>query len=264
MPLPKQPPAPGTSGVLEQRGGADLLGRLGATGDRPAGLDDLPCLDYHLEHCMSRVVETAADEGARKASRPTREPGMADANIRPALREYLLRRHGYDTGTVLVEELGLLRGHVRVDLAVVNGSLHGYEIKSDRDSLRRLGVQVDLYGQVLDRATLVVGDRFAPLAPSLVPAWWGVVKVTRTARGPRFTTLRRSKLNSHRNPRVLAELLWSDQVLELLERRGAARGMRGKPRRVLWDRVCECFSVDEIAAAVRQRLKATPDSEVHP
>ncbi|MEZ5343883.1 MAG: sce7726 family protein [Acidimicrobiales bacterium] len=264
MLLPKQPLAPGTSEVLEQRGVADLLGGRDAMGDRPAGLDDLPCLNYHPEDCMSRAVKTAADEDASKASRATREPGMADADIRPALREYLWRCHGHDTDTVLVEELGLLRGRVRVDLAVVNGSLHGYEIKSDRDSLRRLGVQVDLYGQVLDRATLVVGDRFAPLATSLVPAWWGVVKVTRTASGPRFTMLRRSKLNRHRNPRVLAELLWSDQVLALLERRGAARGMRGKPRRVLWDRLCECFSVDEIAAAVRQRLKATPDSEVHP
>lgn len=233
-------------------------------GDRPACLDDLPGLDYHLGHCMSRDVEAVADERAMETSRPTRTARMADADIRPALRQHLLRRHDGETDTILVEELGLLRGRVRVDLALVNGSLHGYEIKSDRDSLRRLGVQVDLYGQVLDRATLVVGDRFAPLATSLVPGWWGVVGVSRKASGLQFTTLRRSKVNSHRNARVLAELLWSAQALELLERRGAAKGMRGKPRRVLWDRVCECFSIDEIAAAVRQRLKATPGPEVHP
>jgi len=28
-----------------------------------------------------------------------------------------------------------------------NGLLHGYEIKSDRDSLRRLATQVDVYGK---------------------------------------------------------------------------------------------------------------------
>jgi hypothetical protein len=232
--------------------------------DRPALLDDWWPLDYHLEHCMSRGGKAVTDEHAMETAKPARNVGVADADIRPALRQHLLRRHGDETDTVLVEELGLRRGQVRVDLAVVNGSLHGFEIKSDRDSLRRLAVQVDLYSQVLDRATLVVGDRFAPLAPSLVPAWWGIVRVSRRASGLQFTALRRSKVNPQRNARVLAELLWSTQALELLEDRGVAKGMRGKPRRVLWDRVCECLSVDEIAAAVRQRLKATQDSEVRP
>jgi hypothetical protein len=34
------------------------------------------------------------------------------------------------------------------------------------------------------------------------------------------------------------------------------RGARGKPRELVWDRVCEHFDVTEIAAAVRERLKA--------
>lgn len=188
--------------------------------------------------------------------------GVSDAQIRPALREHLLQRHASEADTVLIEELGLSRGRVRVDLAVVNGSLHGFEIKSDRDSLRRLAAQVELYSQVLDRATLVVGERFAPFATSLVPAWWGVVRVSSKPSGLRFTTLRRSRVNPKRNARVLAELLWGRQALALLEQRSAARGMRGKPRRLLWDRVCECLSLEEIAAAVRDRLKANSGSEV--
>lgn len=199
---------------------------------------------------------------AHSQERTKKAQGVADAEIRPALRQHLLRRHAGETDTILIEELGLRRGHVRVDLAVVNGSLHGFEIKSDRDSLRRLARQVDLYSQVLDRATLVVGERFAPLATSMVPAWWGVVRVSSKPRGLQFTTIRRSKLNPRRDARVLAELLWSAQALALLEQRGTARGMRGKPRRVLWDRVCECVPVDEIAAAVRSRLKASSGSEV--
>ena len=79
-------------------------------------------------------------EPAKKA----RGTGVSDAEIRPALRERLIRRHANEADTVLIEELGLRRGKVRVDLTVVNGSLHGFEIKSDRDSLRRLAAQVDL------------------------------------------------------------------------------------------------------------------------
>jgi hypothetical protein len=54
----------------------------------------------------------------------------------------------------------------------------------------------------------------------------------------------------------LVELLWFDDAIGLLEGRDVARGVRGKPRRFVWDRVCEHFSVDEIASAVRTQLKA--------
>ena len=84
---------------------------------------------------------------------------LGDAEIRSVLRSRLSQKHTRTSRTVFIEELGLCRGQVRVDLSVVNGLLHGYEIKSDRDSLRRLSGQVELYGKVFDRATLVVGER---------------------------------------------------------------------------------------------------------
>jgi len=237
------------------------LNRKVAVIDRPDRLVGRPGLGYHLGRRMSKDGK-ATPRGQAKQPAKARRVGVPDAEIRPALREHLLRRHASEADTILIEELGLRRGQVRVDLAVVNGSLHGFEIKSDRDSLRRLAVQVDLYSQVLDRATLVVGERFAPHATSLVPVWWGVLRVSRKPGGLGFTTLRRSGVNPQRNARVLAELLWAGQALALLEERNAATGMRGKPRRVLWDRVCEYLSVEEIAAAVRDRLRANSGSEV--
>ena len=181
--------------------------------------------------------------------------GFGDSAIRPALRSRLLGEHGQDADTVLIEELGLCRGHVRIDIAVVNGLLHGYEIKSDRDNLRRLGTQVNLYGKVLDQATLVVGDRFLASALNIVPEWWGVLHALPASHGLQFRMVRHPRRNPQRDPRVLVELLWSDQAMALLEQRNAARGVRGRPRRIVWDRVCDHFGVDEIAAAVRARLK---------
>lgn len=157
---------------------------------------------------------------------------------------------------MVIDELGLCRGQVRIDLAVVDGRLHGYEIKSDRDSLRRLDGQVDLYGKVLDRATLVVGARHLVEALRLLPAWWGVLRVYPTARGARLVLIRSGRRNPQRDARSLVELLWLDEARAMLARRDGARGFRGWPRRVVWDRVCEYYQVDEIAAAVRQSLKA--------
>ena len=72
---------------------------------------------------------------------------LGDSDIRAVPRSSLFFKHLDEADTVVIEELGLCRGQVRVDVAVVNGLLHGYEIKSDRDSLRRLGVQVEVYGK---------------------------------------------------------------------------------------------------------------------
>jgi len=63
---------------------------------------------------------------------------MNDAGIRRNLHCKKLRRHHVDPDTLVVDELGLKHGKCRADIAVINGHLMGYEIKSDDDSLRRL------------------------------------------------------------------------------------------------------------------------------
>ena len=187
---------------------------------------------------------------------------FGDAEIRRALRSRLLVKHADEADTVVIEELGVCRGQVRIDLAVVNGLFHGYEIKSDRDSLRRLDGQFDLYSKVLDRATIVVGDRHLTETSNIVPRWWGVLLVESGLKGPRFKTVRRGRNNPRRDPRSLVELLWLDDAIALLTRRDVARGVRGKPRRMVWDRVCEHFGVHEIAASVRAQLKARAARQV--
>lgn len=157
---------------------------------------------------------------------------------------------------MLIEELGFCRGQVRIDLAVVNGQLHGYEIKSDRDTLERLGRQLEIYNRVLDRATLVVGERHMDAALELLPSWWEVLRVDASPDGPRFTKIRRGHKNSKRHARTLVELLWRDEALALLAGRNAAQGVKSKPRFAVWDRLCEHFDVEEIAAEVRRCLKA--------
>ncbi len=181
---------------------------------------------------------------------------LGDSEIRSVLRARLSQKHGQQSRTVIIEELGLCRGQVRVDLSVVNGLLHGYEIKSDRDSFRRLRGQVELYGKVLDRATLVVGERHLDEALDNVPEWWGILLAHQSAKGLQLKTMRSPRSNPKKDPRALVELLWLDDALALLEKRDTARGFRGKARWIVWDRVCEICSLNEIARAVRIQLKA--------
>ena len=187
---------------------------------------------------------------------------LGDAEIRSALRTHLEQRWASCPGTVLIEELGLCRGQVRVDLAVVNGTLHGYEIKSDRDRLHRLPSQVEVYGRVMDRATVVVGGKHLGDVVRILPPWWGVLRAFGTGGRVSIEPVRPSQPNPGRAPRALAELLWRDQALALLETRQAADGVRSKPRPVIWDRLCEVFDVGEIAEAVRGQLKSRAEDSV--
>src|SRR6202035_2006455 len=102
---------------------------------------------------------------------------MKDFHIRTALKRELLASHADDPGTAIIEELGILHGSCRIDLAVVNGVMHGYELKSDRDTLLRLPRQIQAFAAVFDYVTLVVGERHVRLAVEIIPDWWGVRSV---------------------------------------------------------------------------------------
>lgn len=181
---------------------------------------------------------------------------VRDPEIRAALLDELRRRRVLRGSTVAVQELGLRRSDAIVDVAVVNGSLNGFEIKSDGDTLRRLARQAEVYGQVLDRVTLVVGRQHLRAARSLIPKWWGLMAVESGGSAPSLKTVRVGRSNPGREVRALAELLWLDEARELLGKRDALRGFRTKPRDEVWDRLCEVYSLDEIATQVRRRLKA--------
>jgi len=184
------------------------------------------------------------------------QPIFSDAHIRPALRQSLRDQLDPADDAVVLEELGINRGKVRVDLAVVNGIIHAYEIKSDRDSLRRLSTQAVLYGKCFDRASIVVGNRYVVAAQSVLPQWWGVILVETVDDQPTFRPMRAASANPAPDTRTLVELLWRDDAVELLNRHGFGRGLSGKPRSVIWDRLCELLPAEVIGAAVRANLKA--------
>ncbi len=191
----------------------------------------------------------------------SRDPNVVgDPEIRVALLKELRRRRVLRGKTVVVGELGLRRGDAVVDVAVVNGSLNGFEIKSDADTLRRLVRQAEVYGEVLDRVTLVVGRQHLAAARGVIPRWWGLMAVRVGNQLVALKTVRAGCTNPARNARALVELLWLEEARALLAKRDAVRGYRTKPRDAVWDRLCEVYSLEEIAAEVRRRLKARAGS----
>jgi hypothetical protein len=159
--------------------------------------------------------------------------------------------------TLVLEELGLTHGASRVDIAVINGHIRGVEIKAEADSLDRLPRQVEAYGQVVDRATLIASERHLPAALELLPAWWGVIAARRAANGSVvFRRLRAERANRQTDAVSLARLMWRDEVHAVLSEMGCEPQLLRAPRTALYTELAARVPKAQLAALVRTTLKA--------
>lgn len=183
---------------------------------------------------------------------------MKDRDIRAVLKTELLRRYAKNGNTLVLDELGIRNGSARIDLVVVNHQLHGYEIKSDSDSLRRLPEQIRIFSGVMDRITLVVGYRHAYDALRMVPEWWGVRLAREDDRSGKvvLTSARFPRNNPEVELNAVAALLWRGEALSILEGMGAAKGVRSKPRTDIYRRLVEVSQPEYLCARVRQQLRS--------
>ena len=196
----------------------------------------------------------------RSGRNESKERLTTDIEIRKILKGRLLAAFREDPETLILEELGLRHGATRVDMVVVNGSLHGFEIKSDRDSLRRLPRQVKMYSEILDYVTLVVGQRHADKATPTTPNWWGIQVADRDQDGKvRLQEVRPPMENPNPDTLAIAKLLWRDEAIRLLEELGAADGIRSKPRGVVYARLAEVMPLGVLRSRVRRQLTSRTD-----
>ncbi|WP_052770006.1 sce7726 family protein [Paenibacillus sp. IHB B 3415] len=79
---------------------------------------------------------------------------LKDSDIRLLLKRKFtsFAEFTLDSTTIVVDELDVCFGSARVDVAVINGRLHGFEIKSESDNLDRLPSQIEFYSRVFERS----------------------------------------------------------------------------------------------------------------
>jgi len=182
---------------------------------------------------------------------------LRDSDIRTELERLLRSIHLDDT--LFRHELGLCSGKRRIDLALVNGELSGYEIKSDEDTLHRLAGQAAEYGRVLDRAFLVTTQRHLHTALRQLPDWWGVLVASSNRGRVEINVAREEKVNRTHDPLALAQLLWREEALDELRLRGKSHGLLKKARYYIWVALTEAVEITELRQIVRDRLKARRD-----
>jgi hypothetical protein len=184
---------------------------------------------------------------------------MRDSDVRLAVKDWLQAKHAHDNDTRIVEEMGIWSGSVRIDIAVINGELSGFELKSDRDTLERLPQQADIYSRVFDQVHLVVGARHSQKASAVVPDWWGITVATQNAGKVELSLARSALPNPAPEPYLIAQLLWREEAVSVLEAFGLAKGWRSKRMKLIHERLAIELPLQELKSQVRSLLKTRRD-----
>src|SRR5690625_2530468 len=129
---------------------------------------------------------------------------MNDRDVRTLLLDELHTEYSYCNETRIINELGLDFGASRIDVAVVNGIMHGFEIKSDLDNLDRLPRQMEYYNKAFERMTLVVSRKHLSEAKGIIPSWWGIKTIS--ADRTRLINIRKGRQVSYQDSNLILKL----------------------------------------------------------
>lgn len=190
---------------------------------------------------------------AKRAGKSEEQLVTRDSDIRRVLLADLGQKYNNPEHDLIVEEFGC--NSARVDVAVINGSLHAFEIKSDSDSLERLPGQVEAYRGVFEYVTLVCGRRLLERARTTVPTWWGLQKAVYKGGQIVLQSIRVPKLNPSQDALALAGMFWKVEALACLRKYGHKIVTSRNTAEEVLLAMAECIPVPVLTDEIRQAIK---------
>jgi len=180
----------------------------------------------------------------------------SDRSIRTVLINKLNEKYKADPETAIIPEFTLPHASARVDIAVINGVMHGYELKSDIDNLLRLTSQKDAYNLIFDKLTLVVGKNHIVEALSLIPDWWGVTiaKITQKGLEPLLIPIREAHHNPNQDTLAIANILWKEEAISILEDLGESKSLRNMSKAYICHKLIESLNECDLKKYVKRSL----------
>lgn len=180
---------------------------------------------------------------------------MKDPCIRQLLKSTKLNKYIQDGSSKIVEELDIAAAKARIDMAVINGHLHGFEIKSASDTLQRLPSQIDAYTKVFDYLSVVTEYKYHTRILDLTPEWIGVYVCYTDNGKQKIRTVRKAKINHNKDAFYIAKLLWRNEMVEILNDKKIS--FRKKDRNwILCELLAKEINTPELSKIVRGKMKA--------
>jgi len=190
-----------------------------------------------------------------------------DSDIRTLLYDDFLCVDEYiqENDTVIIDELDVCSGISRIDIAVINGKIHGYEIKSKQDNLERLSMQIESYNTIFDTMTIVAYESHIEKVKAIVPKWWEVKCVVEKNNKIKLKNVRKGKQNGNISVYNVAMLLWKDEMIELLVNKAdVIKGYKSKTRNELADMIIKYLEPNLVFDYVRYTLKTRSEWKAVP
>ncbi len=174
---------------------------------------------------------------------------LLDKDMRRILFDYFEMQ---DRRLRIFEEFNL--GRSRADAFMVTDELVGFEIKSDRDSLKRLERQIKYYSMYCDKTYLVTGVRFVEKAQEFLPEFWGIycIKQYRDKR-LELELVREAKFNPKVKLKNQTRLLWRGELIAAIKRNGLGR-VSGLNKVKLADKLLTQLSNEQLHKEICEEL----------
>ncbi|MFZ5968395.1 MAG: sce7726 family protein [Bacillota bacterium] len=179
-----------------------------------------------------------------------------DIDIRISLYQTIRNQFEDHPDTIVIDELQVCYGSARVDIAAINGFLHGYEIKSESDTLERLEQQITYYNKVFDYLYLACSEKYITEVEKKIPSWWGIFLATNNEFGQvDLKKVREAECNERLESFALAQLLKKDEILQVLSLYGLNNQVKKLPKYKLWQYLADSLPIQEIQENVKRCLK---------
>lgn len=189
--------------------------------------------------------------------------GTNDSEIRQALHSSLLSEEHMCAETLVIDELGLSHGRNRIDVATINGHLHGYEIKSGKDDLHRLPSQLAEYSKSLQMLTVIAAPKHIPQLRDIVPSWAGIIVATKNTNDEiSFHVEQNARVNKDADAFAIAHLLWRNEAIALLRELGSLSKLERRNRVSLYTEIAQLVSAEDLIKLVKQYLANRTDWRV--
>lgn len=181
-------------------------------------------------------------------------------DIRTALRSWVHEKFELKYNDILINELGFWNKDpkstvdcsFRADLALANGRLVGFEIKSQKDSLKRWESQMTAYSNVFDEIWLCSHGKHLHRALDITDKHIGVLVVDDSGS---ISIVRYASENKKLNFYDLSGLLWKDELLAFASLNNIVEVKSRMTKNEIRDILSIYSSLNDLKPYVLQRLK---------
>lgn len=157
---------------------------------------------------------------------------------------------------LVVNEMAVCRGVARIDVAVINGSLHGFEIKSSEDNLNRLDNQLNTYLTCFDYVSVVTTQKHLKKVREMCPQTIGISEAVLTDGSLKIVVRRKAKKNKQIDSLSLLQLLWKEEAIQLADLAGLGLKLAHRPKHYIWGKIIEHVDTPQLQDLVRVILKS--------